>query len=146
MAVLAIIAILAMMAIPSQMDRIVKEQVIEGIKLAELATKRVDAYWVATGKLPENNEALDLPVADKIVSARVSSVSVDKGAVHIRFGNQASGSLSGKVLSLRPAVVKDAIVVPITWVCAAGKVPEKMNIEGENRTDIRGDKLPLRCI
>ncbi len=145
MAVLAVIAILAMIAIPSQMDRIVKEQVIEGIKLAEIATKRADAFWLATGKLAENNEALDLPVADKIVNSRVSSVLVDKGAVHIQFGNQANSSLHGKVLSLRPAVVDDAIVVPITWVCAAGKVPEKMSLKGENRTDITTDKLPMRC-
>lgn len=146
MAVLAVIAILAMIAIPSQMDRIVKEQVIEGIKLAEIATKRVDAYWLATGKLPENNEALDLPVADKIVSARVSSVVVDKGAVHIRFGNQANGSIHGKLLSLRPAVVDDAPAVPITWICATGKVPEKMSVKGDNRTDISSNKLPLRCL
>lgn len=146
MAVLAVIAILAMIAIPSQMDRIVKEQVIEGIKLAELATKSVDAHWTATGQLPENNESLNLPVAEKIVSARVSSVTIDKGAVHIKFGNQASGSLHGKVLSLRPAVVDDAPAVPITWVCAQGKVPDKMSLKGENRTDISSDKLPLRCL
>lgn len=146
MAVLAVIAILAMIAIPSQMDRIVKEQVIEGIKLAELATKRVDAYWLANGKLPENNEALDLPVPDKIVSARVSSIAVDKGAVHIRFGNQVNGSLNGKVLSLRPAIVDDAPAVPITWICALHATPEKMNAKGDNRTDIKSNLLPLRCL
>jgi type IV pilus assembly protein PilA len=137
MAVLAVIAILAMIAIPSQLDRIVKEQVLEGIKLAEIATKRVDAYWLASGKLPEKNETLDLPVPEKIVNARVSSITVDQGAVHIVFGNQASGSLQGKTLSLRPAVVDDAPAVPITWICAQAALPEKMSAK---------DKLPLRCL
>jgi type IV pilus assembly protein PilA len=146
MAVLAVIAILAMIAIPSQLDRIVKEQVLEGIKLAELATKRTDVYWLASGKLPEKNETLDLPAPDKIVNARVSSITVDNGAVHIVFGNQASSSLKDKVLSLRPAVVEDAPAVPITWVCATGAVPEKMSAKGENRTSIARDKLPLRCL
>jgi type IV pilus assembly protein PilA len=146
MAVLAVIAILALIAIPSQMDRIAKEQVLEGIKLADLATKRIDVYWLASGKLAESNETLDLPVADKIVSARVSSMTVEKGAVHIVFGNQANGALSGKTLSLRPAVVDDAPAVPITWICAQGAVPAKMSAKGENRTNIASDKLPLRCL
>jgi type IV pilus assembly protein PilA len=145
MAVLAVVAILALIALPSQMDRIAKEQVIEGIKLAELATKRVDAFWLATAKLPDNNEALDLPVADKIVSHRVSSIAVDKGAVHIVFGNQASGAIQGKTLSLRPAIVEDAPAVPITWLCAQSSLPAKMTAKGDNRTTIPRDKLPLRC-
>jgi type IV pilus assembly protein PilA len=145
MAVLAIIAILAMIAIPSQMDRIVKEQVVEGIKLAEIATKRVDAFWIITGKLPDSNETLDLPSADKIVNSRVSSITVEKGAVHIRFGNQASAALHGKVLSLRPAVVDDAPAVPITWICAQGKIPDKMIAKGDNRTEIKIGSLPMRC-
>jgi type IV pilus assembly protein PilA len=146
MAVLAVIAILALIALPSQLDRIAKEQVLEGIKLAELATKRVDAFWLASGKLAENNESLDLPTADKIVNNRVSSITVEKGAVHIVFGNQASGALSGKMLSLRPAVVEDAPAVPITWICAQGATPAKMTAKGENRTTIASDKLPLRCL
>lgn len=145
MVVLAVVAILALIAIPSQMDRIAKEQVLEGMKLAELATKRVDAFWLTSGKLPDNNEVLALPAADKIVSHRVSSVTVDKGAVHILFGNQASGALSGKTLSLRPAVVEDAPAVPIAWICALGAVPAKMTAKGENLTSISKDKLPMRC-
>jgi type IV pilus assembly protein PilA len=146
MAVLAVIAILALIAIPSQMDRVAKEQVIEGIKLADVATKRVDVYWLASGKLPDNNEALTLPTADKIVNNRVSSITVDKGTVHIVFGNQASGAIHGKTLSLRPAIVEDAVAVPITWVCNLSAVPAKMTAQGENRTSIAKDKLPLRCL
>jgi type IV pilus assembly protein PilA len=146
MAVVTVIAILALIALPSQLDRIAKEQVLEGIKLAEVATKRVDAHWLSTGKLPENNEVLDLPAADKIVSNRISSVSVDKGAVHLVFGNQANGALSGKTLSLRPAVVEDALAVPITWVCAKHAVPSKMTAKGDDRTTLPSQLLPLRCI
>jgi type IV pilus assembly protein PilA len=146
MAVVAVIAILALIALPSQLDRLAKEQVLEAIKLAELATKRVDAFWTTSGKLPDNNEALDLPSADKIVSNRVSSLRVDQGAVHIVFGNQANGALSGKTLSLRPAVVDDAPAVPITWICAKHAVPSKMTAKGDDRTTLPSQLLPLRCI
>jgi type IV pilus assembly protein PilA len=146
MAVLAVIAILALIALPSQLDRITKEQVLEGIKLAELATKRVDAVWSAAGKLPSNNESLGLPTANKIVSNRVSRIEVEAGAVHIVFGNQASGALKGLTLSLRPAVVDEAPSVPITWVCANSATPDNMKAQGSNRTSIPRDKLPLRCL
>lgn len=146
MAVVAVIAILALIALPSQLDRIAKEQVLEGIKLAELATKRVEAHWLSSGKLPESNEALDLPAADKIVSNRISSVRVDQGAVHLVFGNQVNGALSGKTLSLRPAVVEDAPAVPITWICANHPVPSKMTAKGDNRSNIPNQLLPLRCL
>jgi type IV pilus assembly protein PilA len=146
MAVIAVIAILALIALPSYLDKVVKEQVLEGIKLSEIVTKKIDAFWIASGKLPENNEVLTLPTADKIVNSRVSSITVEKGAVHIVFGNQASGSLSGKTLSLRPAVVEDASAVPITWICGKNAVPAKMTAQGENRTDIAQTHLPLRCL
>ncbi len=146
MAVIAVIAILALTALPSQMDRIVKEQILEGIKLADIATKRVDVFWTASGKLPDNNEVLTLPAADKIVNNRVSSVTVEKGAVHIVFGNQASSSLTGKTLSLRPAIVEDAPAVPINWICGKSAVPAKMTAQGDNRTDIAPTHLPLRCL
>ncbi len=146
MAVIAVIAILALIALPSHMDRIVKEQILEGIKLSEIATKRVDAYWTATGKLPDNYETLDLPAADKIVNSCVSSITVDEGAVHINFGNQASSSLGGKMLSLRPAVVDEAPAVPITWICAQSATPANMTAKSDNRSNIPKNLLPLRCL
>jgi type IV pilus assembly protein PilA len=95
--------------------------------------------------LPGDNTAAGLPVADKIVSNFISSVAVQDGAIHITFGNKANNTIRGKVLTLRPAVVVDAPIVPITWVCGYATAPEKMTIKGENKTNVPPNWLPIRC-
>jgi type IV pilus assembly protein PilA len=49
------------------------------------------------------------------------------------------------VLTLRPAVVEDAPVVPVAWVCGHASVPAKMTVRGTNRTDVPVRYLPMRC-
>ncbi|MDX1374764.1 MAG: pilin, partial [Burkholderiales bacterium] len=75
----------------------------------------------------------------------VSGVEIDAGAVHLRFGNRANGKIRDKVLSLRPAVVEDAPVVPVAWICGFAPVPENMTVKGENRTDVASEYLPYMC-
>jgi len=53
--------------------------------------------------------------------------------------------LTGRVLTLRPAVVEDTPVVPIAWVCGFAAVPDGMAVRGENRTDIAASLLPVNC-
>jgi type IV pilus assembly protein PilA len=143
--VLAVIAILAMIALPSYMDRIVREQVAEALPLADLLKPPVESAWRANQPLPADNAAASLPPAEKIVNTRVQSVTLENGAIHIAFGNSAHGKLRGKVLTLRPAGVPDARVVPVTWLCASAAVPDKMAVQGENRTTVPRGVLPLRC-
>jgi type IV pilus assembly protein PilA len=72
-------------------------------------------------------------------------VQVDNGAIHITFGNRANGSIKGKILTFRPAVVMDAPIVPVTWVCAAAPAPEKMTVTGTDRTTVDAQYLPSIC-
>jgi type IV pilus assembly protein PilA len=146
MIVVAIIAILALMAIPNLTGKYVREQIAEGVTLSKLAKDAVSASWATTKALPDDNAAAGLPVADKIVSNVVQSVTVEGGAVHIVFGNRANGALKGKTLTLRPAIVEDAPVVPVAWVCAHAKAPDKMKLIGANRTDIERTYLPMNCL
>ena len=145
MVVLAVIAILALMAVPSFQDQIVRDQINTALPLADVAKKPVAASWAALERLPENNFIAGLPPADKIVSNHISSVLVQNGALHITFGNRANGVINGKVLTLRPAVVKDAPVVPVAWVCGYAEAPAKMTLIGENRTNIPPRFLPYAC-
>jgi type IV pilus assembly protein PilA len=101
--------------------------------------------WAALKAFPADNAAAGLPPPEKIVSNLVTSVRLDAGAIHITFGNRASGSIRGKVLTLRPAVVEDAPVVPVAWVCGLAAVPGNMSVKGENRTDLPANYLPLKC-
>ncbi len=145
MIVVAIIAILALMAVPSLHGKYIRENIAEGVTLAKLAKDHVGAVWSVTRTLPADNTAADLPPADRIVNNVVRSVTVEGGAVHIVFGNRANGALQGKTLTLRPAVVADAPVVPVAWVCAFAPVPDRMTAAGANRTDIPREHLPINC-
>lgn len=145
MVVLAVIVILATIALPNTQDRLVRDQIVEAVKLAEVAKKPVAAAWSITHTLPADNAAAGLPNADKIVSNLVSAVAVEGGAIHVTFGNRANGVIAGKTLTLRPAVVEDAPVVPVTWVCAGASAPQKMTAQGSNRTDVPARFLPLNC-
>jgi type IV pilus assembly protein PilA len=145
MVVLAIIAVLALMMAPTYNDRAVREQIAEALPLADIAKKPIGAAWSATQAFPADNAAAGLPPAEKIVSDKVSAVTVDKGSIHVRFGNRANGALRDKVITLRPAVVEDAPIVPITWLCGTAAPPDKMSAKGPNRTDVPPRYLPARC-
>ena len=145
MVALAVLAILLTIALPSYMDRLVSEQVAEALPLADLAKPAVEAAWRAGEALPADNAAAGLPPAEKIVNQWVSSVIVSNGAIHIAFGNRANKTLRGQVLTVRPAGVPDARVVPVVWLCGRMGPPEKMQAQGDNRTSVPAGLLPRKC-
>lgn len=145
MVVVAVIATLALIAMPSYQGKLVRDQIIEGSALASIAKAPIAAYWTANKALPADNASIALPAADKIVNNLVRAVTVQEGVIHITYGNRANGILKDKTLSLRPAVIDDAPVVPVAWVCGSATGPDKMTIRGENKTDIPKEYLPLNC-
>jgi hypothetical protein len=108
------------------------------------AAERAGAADAPAGGGLDNAEA-GLPAADKLVGNYVSSVTVEDGAVHVVFGNQANGAINGHTLSFRPAVVDAAPMVPIAWVCGPAPTPDKMSAKGADRTDIPPKFLPINC-
>ena len=143
--VMSVVAILALMAVPTLLDRNIRLQVQEGMSLANLAKNGVSAFYGAKNELPATNEEAGVPPKEKIISNYVSGVSVDAGAVTVTFGNNVNASVAGKRLTLRPAIVKDAPAVPVAWLCHNAVVPNGMTIMGINRTDIAGKWLPIEC-
>lgn len=145
MVVVTIIAILAMIAVPSYLDRIVRKQIETALPLADIAKQPIALAWAQTQAFPPDNAAANLPAADKIINNYVTSLAVQDGAIHLTFGNQASNAIKGKVLTLRPGVVPDAPIVPVAWICGNAAAPEKMTVRGQNRTDIPNAFLPFEC-
>jgi len=143
--VMAVVAILAIMAIPTFQDQMVRDNVTAALPLVDFAKKPIAASWAATQTFPANNAAAGLPPADKIVNNYISSVQVQDGALHVTFGNRANHLFSGKILTIRPAVVADAPVVPVTWVCGNAEAPGKMTLKGENKTSVPPRFLPFIC-
>lgn len=145
MVTIGVLAVLLLLALPSYLDKLVRDQIYQALPLADLAKGPVQAAWQAGTDLPEDNAAAGLPPAEKIVNQRVRSVLVEKGVIHLQFGNQAHKALHGKVLTVRPAGVADARIVPLVWLCAGAPVPDQMTALGENRTTVPAGLLPLRC-
>jgi len=133
MVVVAIIAILVLVAMPSYQGKLVRDQIVESSALVNIAKAPISAYWTANRALPADNASL------------ARAVMVQDGAIHITYGNRANGILKNKTLSLRPAVIDDAQVVPVAWVCGSATGPNKMTVRGENKTDISKEYLPLNC-
>jgi type IV pilus assembly protein PilA len=145
MVVVGIIAILALLAIPTYQDKFIRDQIAEALPLADIAKPPVALQWSLLQTFPADNAAAGLPVADKIVNNYISSVAIQAGAINITFGNRANRAILGKILTLRPAVVDDAPIVPVTWVCGYAGPPQKMSVRGENKTNLPPGWLPIKC-
>ncbi|MHB8668121.1 MAG: pilin [Burkholderiales bacterium] len=145
MVVIAIVGILALIAAPSYLDQLVRKQIVDALPLADIAKAPIAAAWSVAHGFPRDNAGAGLPPADKIVNNYISAVAVADGAIDITFGNSASSAIKSKILSIRPAVVDDAPIVPVTWVCGYAAAPGMMTVKGENRTNIPAAYLPLNC-
>jgi len=145
MVVIGIVAVLALIALPGVPDKLIRDRIVESVKLADIVKPKVADAWSATGKLPVDNAAAGLPVADKIVNEYISAVAIESGAIQVTFGNRANAAIQGKVLSLRPGVIEDARIVPVSWVCGNAEPPNKMTVKGLNKTDVPARFLPFNC-
>jgi type IV pilus assembly protein PilA len=145
MIVIAIIGIMATYALPSYQDRVIRAQVSEGLGLAEFARQSVQAYYSKHRRMPKDNAAAGLPPADRIMGNYVTSLAVADGAIVMTFGNRSNRNITGKKLSLRPAVVEGYPSVPLSWVCGIAAAPGKMRVLGSDQTDLPAPLLPIDC-
>lgn len=145
MIAVAVIAIMATLALPNYESALARDQIVSAVPLADIVKAPIAQAWATAQSFPADNASAGLPPADKIVNNYVSAIAVADGAINITFGNSANRRLSGKILTLRPAVVEDAPIVPVTWVCGFAAAPDKMTIKGENKTNVTVGYLPLNC-
>lgn len=145
MIVISIMIILSTMAMPSYQDRVIRAQVGQALTMAEVAKKDIQDYYRAKGSMPKDNAQAGLPAADKFIGNFVTSIQVNDGAIDITFGNRVNKNAENMVLSLRPAVVKGAPVVPISWICGHASVPKGMTVIAKNSTTLLSRMLPVDC-
>ncbi len=143
MVVVAVIGILATMALPSFQDRVIRSQVEEALNLAKIAQAGVEEFYRAKRVLPVNNTEAGLPLPQKIIGNYVVHVAVNNGAIDITLGARINKNADGAVISIRPAIVSDAPIVPIAWIYAYASVPEGMTVKGENQSTIPPRFLPV---
>ena len=82
---------------------------------------------------------------EKIIGNYVTSIKVTKGVIDITLGNRVNKNVKDKIISIRPAIVKDAPIVPIAWVYGYASVPEGMTVIGVNNSNILPRQLPVNC-
>lgn len=145
MVVLAIMSILAMMVMPSKTGEVVRVQVNEGTKLSEPFKSQIEAYYRVSGTFPKTNKDAAIPEPDKIIGHFVTSINIENGAMHIRYGNKINSMITGKIVSIRPLYVKDSPLSPISWVCGLDEIPNGMTAAGINKTNVEKKNLPLSC-
>jgi type IV pilus assembly protein PilA len=145
MVVIGIVGILALIAMPSYLGRLVRQQIEEALPLADIAKKPIAAAWALSLALPADNAAAGLPAPDKVVNNYIRRLEVKDGVILMTFGNRASSALVDKVLTIRPAVVEESSVVPVTWVCGFAETPDKMTVKGLDQTTVPREYLPLAC-
>lgn len=143
--VLAVVALLAMMVVPSYISRTAREQIAESLALVEKLKPAVDAFHSARQAMPSTNTDAGLPAPDQLPGNYVKTITVSNGAFHIEFGNKALTGLQGKLLSVRPVEVAGSPASPISWVCGYSVVPNGMQAAGENRTTVPSGLLPIPC-
>lgn len=145
MIVVSIIGILATMALPSYQDRIIRAQISEAIALSEIAQDSIGTFYKAKQRMPLNNEEAGLPMPRKIIGNYVTALQVEHGAIHLSLGNRVNKHILDKTITIRPAVVTDAPIVPIAWIYAYASVPEGMTVRGRDKTDVLPRHLPVTC-
>ncbi|TXK60989.1 pilin [Alkalisalibacterium limincola] len=145
MIVVTIIGILAGIALPAYQVYVQRAEVAEAISLGDFARTHVEEFYRDRRSFPANNEEAGIPPPDKLIGNRITSVEVVDGAVHVTLGFKASASLSGKVLSFRPATVTGSPASPMAWLCGLDEPVSGMQAAGSNRTDLEPQSLPSSC-
>lgn len=141
----AILGLLIAMTLPGLREMKLRNQVKEGMPLAQVGMQGVVRVYQMTGKLPADNIVAGIPPSEKIVGTMVSDVRITNGAVTITYGNNAGQNLHGKKLTFRPAIVVEHRQVPIAWICGRAPTPGGMQVQGQDETDLEPFAIPVEC-
>jgi type IV pilus assembly protein PilA len=145
MIVIAIIGILGSMAIPTYQNFVIRAQVVEATNLVEGIKQSVTEYYTLHQTFPADNQILQVPKPQHLIGNFVAGVEVTAGAIHVKLGHRVNTLVNGKILSLRPAIVKASPRSPISWLCGYAEPVEGMMAQGANRTNVPAFYLAPTC-
>jgi len=145
MIVVAIVAILATITIPSNLISRQRSEVTEALHMTDNIRQHITDYYRSSLSFPADNNEAGEPEPDLLIGNRVTRIEIENGAIHITLGNKANKPLQGKILSLRPAVVTGSPSSPISWLCGQDKPVTGMSAVGTNRTTLADAMVPPSC-
>ncbi len=145
MIVVAIVAILATIAMPSYLAQHQRRDVIEALRTAKNIRDDVTNYYDAYLSFPSDNKEAGVPEPEFLIGNKISKIEIEDGAIHITLGNKTSKPLHDKIISLRPAIVTGRPKSPISWLCGTDELVLGMVVVGKVKTDISTDLMPASC-
>jgi len=145
MIVVAIIGILGSMAIPTYQNFVIRAQVVEAMNLAEGIKKSVTEYYATHQTFPTDNQTLQVPLPQHLIGNFVTGVEVKEGGIHITLGHRVNALVESKIVSLRPAIVKENPSSPISWLCGYAEAVPGMVEQGINQTTVPAFYLSPEC-
>ena len=123
MIVVAIVAILAAIAIPTYQNYLIRAQVAEGPSLMSAGQTAVAEFYSNTGNLPSTAASAGIPATGSSVSISgqyVSGVTFSKGALTATYSNtspqKANTNINNKTLTLSPVTTAGSV----KWTCRPG--------------------------
>ena len=96
-----------------------------------------NGYWPNTTDFKRLNSYLG-------DSKTVSNIVIEKGSFHLQLRSNIS-IVGGQTLSFRKAEFSQQLDTPLWWVCGYSKVPDDMNTNVENKTNINKKYLQRIC-
>jgi len=120
MIVVAIIGILAAIAVPQFNSYRDRAFMAEGYELASPIRQDVVEYYSHRGLFPVDNKECGLPEPNNMIGNFVTGIEIENGVIRVHLANCVIRLASGKIRTIRPAVVKGEPVVPHcmgVWVC-----------------------------
>jgi type IV pilus assembly protein PilA len=142
MIVVAIIAILAALAIPSYQNYTIRAQVTEGLNLAGDWQLAIAEFYAANNAWPSQ---ADLTTMAPSVGTYVSSITVASGVITITYGTpQSNQQLAGAILTLVPYTDANDDVL---WQCGLAAPPSGTIATGAvaGGTTLPSQQLPAPC-
>ncbi|MCL1078540.1 pilin [Parashewanella spongiae] len=145
MVVVAIIGILASTAMPQYQTYTLKAHMVEPISYASNIRQPITDYYARHLAFPKNNKEAGLPSANKLMTNKIKSVTVENGAFHVLLGHKVPKPLQGKYLTFRPVIVEGSPLSPISWLCGYTEPVEGLQAVGKNKTNLEKEFLSGDC-
>lgn len=120
MVVVAVVAILAAIAVPTYQDYVARARISEALMFADATKLAVTEHYVATGQMPNNNADLGLNETANLTTDTISGISIGSGGVITITLQNVGASMNGKALSLTPQVTGADL---LTWKCTTSGEP-----------------------
>jgi len=143
--VITVIGILATLAMPSYQSQAAKSQVVESLGIVAELKANVAGFYKLAAKFPVDNKEAGIPEPQYLIGNYVKSIELHDGAFNIFLGSKANPSIAGKILTVRPIIVKGSPASPISWLCGNASVPQGMEAVGNNQTNVDAMILPASC-